>query len=146
MWTTTENITTDTRKNLAKKHGCSVYSIPVYEVLERGGFEVLLVPPRMTKHIAGRKSDMLDCQWIWQLLCYGLLRGTFCRGDAGCPLRSYMRQMKRLTEDRALHMLYIWLSLAAHRDERPPRALPGRLRAGRRHCQGADGPGADLLH
>ena len=38
----------------------SVYWIPVYEVLERAGFEVLLVPPRMTKQIAGRKSDVLD--------------------------------------------------------------------------------------
>ena len=79
----------------------SVYWIPVYEVLERVGFEVLLVPPRMTKQIAGRKSDVLDCQWIWQLLSYGLLRGAFRPGDAVCPLRSYVRQMKRLTEDRA---------------------------------------------
>ena len=79
----------------------SVYWIPVYEVLERAGFEVLPVPPRMTKQIAGRKSDVLDCQWIWQLLSYGLLRGAFRPGDAVCPLRSYVRQMKRLSEDRA---------------------------------------------
>ncbi len=79
----------------------SVYWIPVYEVLERAGFEVLLVPPRMTKQIAGRKSDVLDCQWIWQLLSYGLLRGAFRPGDAVCPLRSYVRQAKRLIEDRA---------------------------------------------
>ena len=46
----------------------SVYWIPVCEVQEGAGFEVLLAPPRMTKQIAGRKSDMLDCQWIWQLL------------------------------------------------------------------------------
>ena len=79
----------------------SVYWIPVYEVLERTGFEVLLVPPRMTKQIAGRKSDVLDCQWIWQLLSYGLLRGAFRPGDALCPLRAYVRQAKRLIEDRA---------------------------------------------
>ena len=79
----------------------SVYWIPVYEVLERAGFEVLLVPPRMTKQIAGRKSDVLDCQWIWQLLSYGLLRGAFRPGDAVCPLRAYVRQAKRLIEDRA---------------------------------------------
>ena len=79
----------------------SVYWIPVYEVLERAGFEVMLVPPRMTKQIAGRKSDVLDCQWIWQLLSYGLLRGAFRPGDAICPLRSYVRQAKRLIEDRS---------------------------------------------
>ncbi len=60
----------------------SVCWIPVYEVLERAGFEVLPVPPRMTKQIAGRKSDVRDCQWIWQLLSYGLLRGAFRPGDA----------------------------------------------------------------
>ena len=37
----------------------------------------MLVPPRMTKQIGGRKSDVLDCQWIWQLMSYGLLRGAF---------------------------------------------------------------------
>ena len=38
----------------------SLYWIPVYETLERTGFEVMLVPPRMTKQIGGRKSDVLD--------------------------------------------------------------------------------------
>ena len=66
----------------------SIYCIPVYEVLERAGFEVFLVPPRMTKQIAGRNSDVLDCQWIWQLLSYGLLRGAFRPGDEVCPQRS----------------------------------------------------------
>ena len=47
--------------------------IPVYETRE------VLVPPRMTKQIGGRKSDVLDCQWIWQLMSYGLLRGAFRR-------------------------------------------------------------------
>ena len=77
----------------------SVYWIPVYETLERAGFEVMLVPPRMTKQIGGRKSDVLDCQWIWQLMSYGLLRGAFRPGDEVCPLRSYARQMRRLTGD-----------------------------------------------
>ena len=83
----------------------SVYWIPVYEVLDRAGFEVMLVPPRMTE--ADRRylqtADVLDCsQWIRQLLSYGLLRGAeFRPGDAVCPLRSYVRQTKRLIEDRA---------------------------------------------
>ncbi len=55
----------------------------------------------MTKQIAGCKSDVLDCQWIWQLLSYRLLRGAFRPGDAVCPLRAYVRQAKRLIEDRA---------------------------------------------
>ena len=79
----------------------SVYWIPVYEVLERAGFEVLLVSPRMTKQISGRKSDVLDCQWIWQLQSYGLLRGSFRPRDAICPLRAYVRQARRLIADRS---------------------------------------------
>ena len=89
----------------------SVYWIPVYEVLDRAGFEVMLVPPRMTKQIAGRKSDVLDCQWIRQLLSYGLLRGAFRPGDAVCPLRSYVRQTKRLIEDRARCVLHMQKAL-----------------------------------
>ena len=54
-----------------------VYWIPVYEVLERMGFEVHLVNPRATKQVSGRKSDVLDCRWLWQLMGYGLLKGAF---------------------------------------------------------------------
>ena len=89
----------------------SVYWIPVYETLERAGFEVMLVPPRMTKQIGGRKSDVLDCQWIWQLMSYGLLRGAFRPGDAVCPLRSYARQMRRLTGDRSRCVLHMQKAL-----------------------------------
>ena len=31
-------------------------------------------------------------------MSYGLLRGAFRPGDAVCPLRSYARQLRRLTE------------------------------------------------
>ncbi len=89
----------------------SVYWIPVFEVLDRAGFEVMLVPPRMTKQISGRKSDVLDCQWIRQLLSYGLLRGAFRPGDDVCPLRSYVRQAKRLTEDRSRCVLHMQKAL-----------------------------------
>ncbi len=34
----------------------SVYWILVYETLERAGFGVILVPPRMTKQVGGRNS------------------------------------------------------------------------------------------
>ena len=78
-----------------------VYWIPLYEVLDRRGFEVHLVNPRATKHVSGRKSDVLDCEWIWQLMSYGLLRGAFRPPDAICELRSYVRQRNRLHNDTA---------------------------------------------
>lgn len=72
-----------------------VYWIPVYEVLERHGLEVHLVNSRATRQVSGRKSDVLDCQWIWQLMSYGLLRGAFRPADAICGLRSFVRQRAR---------------------------------------------------
>ena len=45
----------------------SVYWIPVFEILEARGFEVLLVNAREVKHVAGRKTDVQDAQWLQQL-------------------------------------------------------------------------------
>lgn len=44
-----------------------VYWIALFELLERRGFEVKLVNARHVKNVAGRKSDVLDCQWLQQL-------------------------------------------------------------------------------
>ena len=72
-----------------------VYWIPVYEVLDRAGFEVHLVDARATKQVSGRKSDVRDCQWIRELMSYGLLRGAFRPRDEDCVVRSYVRQRGR---------------------------------------------------
>ena len=78
-----------------------VYWIPLLELLDRAGFEVHLVNPRATKQVSGRKSDVLDCQWIRQLMSYGLLRGAFRAADELCPMRSYARQREQLIRDRS---------------------------------------------
>jgi hypothetical protein len=54
-----------------------VYWIPAFEVLEARGFEVYLVNARHIKNVTGRKTDILDCQWIQQLHTYSLLRPSF---------------------------------------------------------------------
>jgi hypothetical protein len=54
-----------------------VYWIPLFQLLERRGFAVLLVNARQIKNVSGRKSDILDCQWIQRLHAYGLLGGSF---------------------------------------------------------------------
>lgn len=41
-----------------------VYWIPLFELLDRRGFKVLLVNARRVKNVSGRKSDVLDCQWL----------------------------------------------------------------------------------
>lgn len=72
-----------------------VYWIPVYELLERRGFTVMLVNARHVKNVSGRKSDVLDCQWLQQLMTYGLLSGAFRPTDEVCVLRSLYRQRQK---------------------------------------------------
>ena len=65
-----------------------VFWIPVFELLEQHGFQVLLVDARKVKHVSGRKSDVLDCQWLQQLHTFGLLQGAFRPADEIVVLRS----------------------------------------------------------
>ena len=84
-----------------------VYWIPLFELLDARGFTVLLVNARHVKNVSGRKSDVLDCQWLQQLMSYGLLRGAFRPGDAVCALRALVRQRATIlrTQSRAVqHM------------------------------------------
>lgn len=73
-----------------------VYWIPVFEILESHGLEVKLVNARHVKNVPGRKSDVLDCQWLQQLHTYGLLRGAFRPVEQVCTLRAYVRQRAML--------------------------------------------------
>lgn len=73
-----------------------VYWIALYELLEARGFTVLLVNARHVKNVSGRKSDVLDCQWLQQLMSFGLLRGAFRPADQVCVLRSLSRQRTML--------------------------------------------------
>ena len=78
-----------------------VYWIPAFELLDRSGFEVWLVNPHQTKRRDGRKSDALDCQWIQQLMSYGLLNRSHRPKDQVCELRAYVRQRTVLMQQRA---------------------------------------------
>lgn len=77
-----------------------VYWIPVYELLESRGIEVVLVNARELKNVPGRKTDMKDCQWIQRLHGCGLLRGSFRPGEAICALRAIHRQWENLIAER----------------------------------------------
>ncbi len=76
-----------------------VYWIPVFEVLRDRGLDVWLVDARATKQVAGRKSDVSDCQWIQQLHSYGLLKRAFIPEAEIATLRAYMRQRDRWVAD-----------------------------------------------
>ena len=78
-----------------------VYWIPLFQILERRGFEVILANPRQAKNVSGRKTDVQDCQWIQRLHTYGLLQGSFRPEDPYCVLRTYLRYRDELVSARS---------------------------------------------
>jgi transposase len=101
-------ITADLQRLAAWLHQCrvrtvameatGVYWIPLYELLEEAGFEVLLVNARHIKHVQGRKSDVSDCEWIRDLHMVGLLRGSFRPANEIVELRAYVRHREGLVK------------------------------------------------
>lgn len=77
------------------------YWVSVFEMLDRAGFEVNLVDAHHVKNIRGRKSDVIDCQWLQQLHSHGLLSAAFRPEDKIVELRSYVRQRSSLIEAAA---------------------------------------------
>jgi transposase len=88
-----------------------VYWIPVYEILEQRGFEVMLVNARDAKHVPGRKTDVSDAQWLRQLHEYGLLRASFRPKGELAALRAYLRQRERLLDYAASHIQHMQKAL-----------------------------------
>jgi transposase len=81
-----------------------IYWIPLFEILEARGFEVRLVNPKHLKNVPGRKSDVLDCQWLQQLHTFGLLFGSFRPAQQICELRAYTRQRDGLVKSVSSHI------------------------------------------
>src|SRR5579864_5860584 len=75
-----------------------VYWIPIFEILEARGFQVILVNARHVKNLPGRKSDVSDCEWLRDLHILGLLRGSFRPADGIVALRGYLRHRATLIE------------------------------------------------
>lgn len=84
-----------------------VYWIPVFELLEKRGFQVYLVNARHLKGVPGRKSDYRDCQWIQKLHSVGLLTNSFRPDGEMCALRAYLRQRADLLHHRAAHIQHM---------------------------------------
>ena len=88
-----------------------VYWIPMFEILESQGFDVRLVNPRNIKNAPGRKTDVLDCQWIQQLHTYGLLQSSFRPENQICELRAYLRQRAMLVSYASHHIQHMQKAL-----------------------------------
>lgn len=81
-----------------------VYWIPLFQILEAKGLEVNLVNAHHVKTVPGRKSDVLDCQWLQKLHTFGLLSASFRPNDQICVLRSYIRQRETLIKEAGTHI------------------------------------------
>lgn len=73
-----------------------VYWIPLYEVLVERGVDVQLVDAYAVRNVPGRKTDVLDCQWLRELHACGLLRGCFLPDEFTAALRGLRRMRQTL--------------------------------------------------
>lgn len=60
-----------------------------------------MVNPKKFRLVPGRKTDILDCQWLQALHLCGLLRGSFHPIEKVAELRSYMRERDHIIKDRS---------------------------------------------
>jgi transposase len=89
-----------------------IYWLPLYELLESEGFEVLLVAPSYTRQVKGRpKTDKRDAQWIYRLHAVGLLSAAFRPDEKTCQLRSYLRQRGGLIRYAGQHVQHMQKAL-----------------------------------
>ncbi|HJO95426.1 MAG TPA: IS110 family transposase [Victivallales bacterium] len=89
-----------------------IYWIPLFQMLEGRGFDVVLVNAHELKNVSGRpKTDRFDCQWIQRLHSYGLLKASFRPEDSICRLRVLMRHRKNLVEESCKHIQHMQKSL-----------------------------------
>ena len=88
-----------------------VYWIPVFQILESYGFEVVLVNARHVKNVPGRKTDVQDCQWLQYLHSVGLLRGSHRPPQEVCAVRSLLRHRDGLVKTAASHILHMQKAL-----------------------------------
>lgn len=88
-----------------------VYWIPLFEELERSGFHCHLISSRSLRRVPGRKSDVVDCQWIQTLHSYGLLESSFRPEADLVALRTLLRHRAQLIQHRAPHILHMQKAL-----------------------------------
>jgi transposase len=96
----------------AAMESTGVYWIPLYDLLESRGVEVLLVDPRQINRAPGRpKTDVQDAQWIRRLHSLGLLCSAFRPDESTRVLRSYLRHRANLVRYTSGHIQHMQKAL-----------------------------------
>jgi transposase len=89
----------------------SVYWMPLFTILEERGIEVCLVNARHLRRVPGRKTDVLDCEWLQYLHSVGLLRGSFHPPEAVAAVRTVLRHKASLVQMASSHVQHIHKAL-----------------------------------
>jgi transposase len=79
----------------------SVYWKPLVNIFEIHELPFMVVNAKDFKNVPGRKTDILDSQWLCQLLKHGLLKSSFIPSREQRELREACRYRKKLVEERA---------------------------------------------
>lgn len=82
-----------------------IYWLPLFEILQAAGLEVILVNASHVKHCPARKTDVQDAQWLMQLHTAGLLSGSFHPPEEIRTLRGLMRERSDLVKDSSRQLL-----------------------------------------
>jgi transposase len=93
-------------KDWLESEGCThvgiestgVYWKPVFNILE-DSLTVILANARDIKNVPGRKTDVKDCEWIAELLRFGLIRASFIPPKPIRELRDLTRYRTKLTRE-----------------------------------------------
>jgi hypothetical protein len=106
------------------------YWIPVLEIMESGGLEVLLVDTRPLSRVPGRKTDAEDCQWLQTLHSHGLLRGAYRPSEQIGELRTIVRQKAVLVREQAdwmrrMHKCLDQMNVRVHHAVKDTQGAPG---------------------
>jgi transposase len=89
----------------------SVYWIPLAELLEEAKIVVCLVNPRHVQNVSGRKSDVMDCQWLQYLHAVGLLRGAFRPAAEVRAVRALWRHRDALVRQSGWYVQHLHKAL-----------------------------------
>jgi transposase len=89
----------------------SVYWMPLFTILEERGIEVCLVNARHLRRVPGRKTDVLDCEWLQYLHSVGLLRGSFHPPEAVAAVRTVLRHKASLVQMASSHVQHMHKAL-----------------------------------
>jgi transposase len=89
----------------------SVYWIPLAELLEEAKIAVCLVNPRHVQNVSGRKSDVMDCQWLQYLHSVGLLRAAFRPAAEVRAVRALWRHRSALVRQTGWYIQHLHKAL-----------------------------------